>query len=115
MASMFVLTNMAKLLWLWLVSMCLVPSVTAENDVSVIDILDMYSDDLPTLHFNDEVVHWKRGWTASEVSARLDTTAKALKNVTMKLIQIYQFLLRLLVLLQLRHANVSDQEVYLSV
>ena len=70
MASMFVLTNMAKLLWLWLVSMCLVPSVTAENDVSVIDILDMYSDGLPsTLHFNDEVVHWKRGWTASEVSA----------------------------------------------
>ena len=34
----------------------LVPSVIAENDVSVIDILNMYSDDLSSpLHFNDEV------------------------------------------------------------
>ena len=59
----------------------LVPSVIAENDVSVIDILDMYSDDLPsTLHFNGEVIRWKRRWTASEVSARRGTIAKALKK-----------------------------------
>ena len=48
----------------------LVPYVIAEVDVSVIDILDMYSDDLPSpFYFNHEVVHWKRKWTASEVSA----------------------------------------------
>ena len=59
----------------------LVPSVIAENDVSVIDILDVYSDDLPSpLHFNDEVIHWKARWTASEVSARPDTIAKALRK-----------------------------------
>ena len=94
----------------------LVPSVIAEKDVSVIDILDIYSDDLPSpLQLNDEVIRWKRRWIPSEVSARLDTIAKAIKNVTMKRTNICQFFLRLLVLLQLLHANVSDQEVYLSV
>ena len=59
----------------------LVPSVFAGNNVSVIDILDMYSDDLPSpLHFNDEVIRWKRRWTVSEVSARPDTIAKALRK-----------------------------------
>ena len=59
----------------------LVRSVIAENDVSVIDILDMYSDDLPSpLHFNDEVICWKRRWNASEVSTLPDTVAKALKK-----------------------------------
>ena len=58
----------------------LVPSVFAGNNVSVIDILDMYSDDLPSpLHFNDEVICWKR-WTGSEVSAQPDTIAKTLKK-----------------------------------
>ena len=94
----------------------LVPSLIAENDASVIDILDIYIDDLPSpLNFNDEVIHWKRRWTASEVSAQPDTITKAIKNVTMKRIKIYQFFLRLRVLLQLLNANVSDQEVYLIV
>ena len=48
----------------------LIPSVTAENDVSIIDILDMYSENVPSpFHFNEEVIRWKRRWTASEVSA----------------------------------------------
>ena len=60
----------------------LVPSVIAENDVSVIDIFDMYSDDLPSrLHFNDEVIRCKKRWTAEEVSARPDTIAKALQKI----------------------------------
>ena len=59
----------------------LVPSVITENDVSVIDRLDMYGGDLPNpLHFNNEVIRWKRRWTASEVFARPDTIAKALKK-----------------------------------
>ena len=41
----------------------------------------MYGGDLPNpLHFNDEVIRWKRRWTASEVFARPDTIAKALKK-----------------------------------
>ena len=59
----------------------LVPSVIPENDVSVIDILDMQSDNLPSrLHFNDEVICWKSGWTALEFSAQPDTITKALKK-----------------------------------
>ena len=59
----------------------LVPSVIHENDVSVIDISDMYSDGLPgPLHFNDELICRKRRWTVWEVSAPLDATAKALKK-----------------------------------
>ena len=72
----------------------LVPSVIAENDVSVIDDLDLYCDDLPRpLHFN-EVFPWKRRWTATEASTRPDTIAKALKNVMMKRTHLYLFLLR---------------------
>ena len=62
----------------------LVLSVIAESDVSVITILDMYSDDLPSpLHFNDEVnfMGWKRRWTASKVCTRPDTIVKALKKM----------------------------------
>ena len=69
----------------------LVPYVIAEDDVSVIDILDMYSDDLPSpVYFNHEVVRWKRKWTASEVSAWQDTIAKALKNIVWYSIYSYQ-------------------------
>ena len=39
------------------------------------------SDDLPSLlHFNAEVIRWEKRWAASEISARPDTIAKALKR-----------------------------------
>ena len=44
-------------------------------------IYQICSDDLPSLlHFNDDVIRWKSRWTASEVSTRPDTIAKALKK-----------------------------------
>ena len=47
----------------------------------VIDIIDMYGDTLPSpLHFNDEVIRWKRRWTTSEVSAGPYKIAKAIKR-----------------------------------
>ena len=60
-------------------------SVIAENDVSVKDILDMYVDYLPNpLHLNNKAIHWRRKWTALEVSSRPYKISRRLKNVTKK-------------------------------
>lgn len=59
----------------------LIPSVIAENDVLINDIVDMYRDDLPTpIHCQEEFVRWKRRWSNCEISLRPKTIAQALKH-----------------------------------
>ena len=76
----------------------------------------MYSDDLPSLlHFNDEVIRWKRRWAALEVSSRPDTIAKVPAISTMKTHpDLSGFFLRLLVLYQLPDADARNEAVCLS-
>ena len=95
----------------------LVLSVIAESDVSVITILDMYSDDLPSpLHFNDEVnfMGWKRRWTASKVCTRPDTIVKALKKCNDEMYPNLSVFLTIAGTVA-AHANSKDHEVYLSI
>ena len=56
----------------------LVPSVIAERDVSIKDVVEMYRDDLPSpMHTEEEIIRWKRYWVGND--KRPDTVAKALK------------------------------------
>ena len=75
----------------------------------VIDIIDVYGDTLPSpLHFNDEVIRWKRRWTTSEVSAGPYKIAKAIKTWWWN---VSKFFLRFLEPLRLLHANEKSGSV----
>ena len=54
-------------------------NVLGINNVSTKHILDIKSDDLPSpFQFSNEVIHWNKRWTASEVFILPDTIVKAL-------------------------------------
>ena len=45
----------------------LVPSVIAERDVSIKDVVEMYRDDLPSpMHTEEEIIRWKRHWVGND-------------------------------------------------
>ena len=56
----------------------LVSSVIAERDVSIMDLVEMYRDDLLSpMHTEEEIIRWKRHWVGND--KRPETVAKALK------------------------------------
>ena len=59
----------------------LIPSVLAERDVTIDDIVEIYKDDiLAPNNCQEEFIRWKRRWSVHDISERSQTIAQALKQ-----------------------------------
>ena len=59
----------------------LIPSVIAERDVTIDDIVEIYKDDiLAPNNCREEFIRWKRRWSVRDISERSQTIAQALKQ-----------------------------------
>ena len=64
-----------------LMMQALIPSVIAERDVTIDDIVEIYKDDLPASNnCQEEFIRWKRRWSVRDISERPQTIAQALKQ-----------------------------------
>ena len=59
----------------------LVPTAVAvRDDVNISDAIELDRDDLPSpIHAYEELIRWKRRWSACDEESRLESIARALK------------------------------------
>ena len=63
-----------------LMMQALIPSVIAERDVTIDDIVEIYEDDLTgPNNCQEEFVRWERRWSIRDISERPQNIAQALK------------------------------------
>ena len=59
----------------------LIPSVIAERNMTIDDIVKICKDDLPASNnCQEEFIRWKRRWSIRDISERPQTIAQALKQ-----------------------------------
>ena len=64
-----------------LMMQALIPSVIAERDVTIDDIVEIYKDDLPAPNnCQEEFIRWKNRWSVCDISERPQTIAQTLKQ-----------------------------------
>ena len=64
-----------------LMMQALIPSVIAEKDVTIDDIVEINKDDLPTPNnCQEKFIQWKRRWNIHDISERPQTIAQALEQ-----------------------------------
>ena len=57
-----------------MITQALIPSVTAERDVTIDDIVKIYKDELPAPNnCQAEFIQWKRRWSVRDISERMQT------------------------------------------
>ena len=64
-----------------MITQALIPSVTAERDVTIDDIVKIYKDELPAPNnCQEEFIQWKRRWSVRDISERMQTIWQGLTN-----------------------------------
>ena len=64
-----------------MITQALIPSVTAERDVTIDDIVKIYKDESPAPNnCQEEFIQWKRRWSVRDISERMQTIWQGLTN-----------------------------------